>query len=224
MDSKIKKEEAKSSEIVSAKDFVDIGSSIIGSIVGLAIGGPVGAVIGATTPPSLVMACRVASSFIERKYKRTNNVVEKALSLANVTPEEAVEKLNSNDKLADSFINLLRMASESDTSIDDIMSSILASCLTTSSNAERERLLILSDSLYNMRTTHILILKALYEVGGILKAKEIADIVDIPEVELRSVVRNLELRGMIKDRGVHPTEWKLRELGKAIIEFSNNSN
>lgn len=217
------KHNKKESNIILAKDYVSIGSSIVGSIVGLAIGGPVGAVIGATTTPSLVVAYNFANRFLERKYEKTKKIAEKSLLIANIQPEKALEKLNSNDELADSYISLLRIASEADTSIDDIMSSVLAACLTASSNKERERLLILSDSLDNMRTTHILILKALYDAGGVLKAKEIAEIIDIPEIELRSVVRDLELRGMIKDRDVHPTEWKLRELGKIIIEFANNN-
>ncbi len=213
----------KKTNIIPAKDFVSIGSSIVGSIVGLAIGGPVGAVIGATTTPSLVVVYNFANRFIERKYEKTKKIAEKSLVIANIQPEEALEKLNLNDDLADSYINLLRIASEADANIADVMSSVLAACLTASSNKERERLLILSDSLDKMRKTHILILKALYEAGGVLKAKEIAKVIDIPEIELRSVVRDLELRGMIKDRDVHPTEWKLRELGKVIIEFANNN-
>lgn len=223
MDKNKEKQNPKKSDIIPAKDYVNIGSSIVGSIVGLAIGGPVGAVIGATTTPSLVVAYNFANRFMERKYERTKKIVEKSLLTANIHAQEALEKLDSNDELADNYIKLLRIASEADASIDDIMSSVLAACIMASSDIERERLLILSDSLDKMRKTHILILKALYDAGGVLKAKEIAEIIDIPEIELRSVVRDLELRGMIKDRNIHPTEWKLRELGKVIIGFANNN-
>ena len=51
-----------------------------------------------------------------------------------------------------------------------------------------------------------------------MSAHEISKAVNVPEIELRNAVRDLELRGMIIDNETEPTVWKLRELGVAIAK------
>jgi uncharacterized membrane protein len=224
-----KNEESKEKETDSfdgelKKDAINVGGSVIGAIVGLALGGPAGAVIGATTAPAIGMTYNLINRAVERRRERTKKVLENAFVSANVSPEKAVELLNSDDAKTDDFLSLLRIISQSDPSLDSILSVLLGETLKTKSNQERERLLILGDAIKNLRATHLSILKAIFDAGGTLKSNEIAIQVGIPEIELRSVVRDLELRGMIKDIGNHPVEWKLRELGTTLINFANSKN
>lgn len=201
------------------KNAVDVGGSIVGAIVGIALGGPIGAIVGASTAPVMTMTYKIVERAFERRYERTRQIVEQAFIVSRIAPEEAIFLLNSDDDKVDDFLSLLRIVLESDPSVDKILSSILAESLISKSNQERERLLIIGDALRNIRPIHIRILKTLYDSGGILKSNQIASVVGIPEIELRSVVRDLELRGMIKDLGNSPVEWKLRELGDSLISY-----
>ena len=206
------------------KDAINVGGSVIGTIVGLTFGGPIGAVIGATTAPVMGMTYNFINRAVERRKERTKQVIESAFTAADVSPEEAVTLLNSDDVKTDDFLSLLRIISQSDPIFDEVLSALIGESLKAKSNQERELLLILGDAIRNLRATHFSILKAIFDAGGILKSKEIAMQVGIPEIQLRSVVRDLELRGMIKDIGKHPIEWKLRELGTTLINFANNKN
>ena len=202
------------------KDAINISGSVIGAIVGLALGGPIGAVFGATTAPAMGLTYNLINRAIERRRERIKQIIEDAFIAANISTEEAVALLNSDDVKTDDFLNLLRIIAESDPSLDNVLSTLIAESLRTNSNQGRERLLILGDAIRNLRATHIAILRAIFDAGGTLSSTEISIKVGIPEIELRSVVRDLELRGMIKDIGNHPVEWKLRELGTTLINFT----
>lgn len=199
------------------KTVTDGGSAIVGAIVGLAIGGPVGAVIGAATPPIL---SNTIERVIERRQQRAERIVEGAFIAAGVTPEEGTALLSSDDNKTDEFMKLLRQAIESDPSVDAVFGAIIGEILTAKSTKQQERLLILADALRHIRPIHLRILRLLSDAGGILKANDMASELDIPEIELRSVVRDLELRGMIRDRKTRPLEWELRALGNAIDRFT----
>jgi len=206
------------------KDAINVSGSVVGAIVGLVLGGPIGAVIGSTTAPAVGMAYNLVNRALERKQERTKEVIESAFIAANLSPNEAIALLDSDDAKTDDFLSLLRIISQSDPSFDSILTALLAESLKTTSNQSRERLLILGDAIKNLRTTHFSILKILFNAGGTLKSNQISTQVGIPEIELRSVVRDLELRGMIKDIGNHPVEWKLRELGTTLVNFANSKN
>lgn len=203
------------------QDIVNVSGSVIGALVGLALAGPIGAVLGATTSPILTMTYNVIDRAIERRYERANNIVTQALYYASLTPQKAIELLNNSNKKTDEFIRLLRMTVDLDPGLDRTFSAILGNSLVTENEKDSERLSILGDAIRNMRLIHLQILKEISNAGGTLKAKKISTNIGIPEIELRSVVRDLELKGMIKDCGVHPIKWKIRELGSAIVNFTN---
>ena len=58
----------------------------------------------------------------------------------------------------------------------------------------------------------------MYLADGVLSAHDISEKVNVPELELRNAVRDLELRGIIADNGKEPTVWNLRELGVALAK------
>jgi hypothetical protein len=191
-------------------DTINIGSSVVGAIV------------GATTSPAMVMTYNILNRAFERRKERTIQVVENAFNIAKITPDDAILLLNSNDNKVDDLISLLRIIAETDPSIDNVLSSIIGENLKIKSKYNRDRLLILADSIRNMRSMHLQILKTMHEAGGTLEATVIAEKVKVPVIELRSVVRDLELRGMILDTDKNPIEWKLRELGNMLITFAND--
>ncbi len=204
------------------KDMVNIGSSVTGVLVGLAVGGPPGAIIGATVSPLITMAHGIVARALDRKRERTKRILDQAFSISKLSPEDVINLLNIDDNKTDDFLRLLKVIADSDDHLDDILANLLSQTLISQTDTDRERLLLLGDALKNMRRTHIKIITALKEHSGILPAKRIAQIVNIPEIELRNTVRDLELRGIIEDNGKEPTIWHLRELGIAISEFIKN--
>lgn len=198
---------------------LNISSSVIGALVGFAIGGPVGAVVSATASPAFTITHNIFNNVYERRKKRITKVLDKALEIAKITPDETLLILESNENKADDLFSLLKMIVDTDSSIDLILSSIIGENLKDTTSIHRDRLLILSDAIRNMRSVHLRILKSIFNAGGVLSAEKMADESGIPIIELRSVVRDLELRGMIRDTGKIPIEWELRELGIMLLEF-----
>ena len=206
------------------KDTINVGTSLVGALVGFAVGGIAGAVVGTTTSPSVMMAYNIINRAIERRKQRTKKVLETAFEIAEITPNEALLILESDESKTDDIISLLKIVAETDPNFDNILSSIIGENFKSQNKSNQERLLILADAIRNLRYIHIRILKSIFDAGGILLAEEMSNIVEIPIIELRSIVRDLELRGMIRDTGKVPIEWELRELGQMLIEFSNNKN
>ena len=200
----------------------ETGSAVAGTLVGLALGGPLGAVVGAATSPLLAKAARVGSRAWNRRRARAIATVDDAFRIAGTSPEVALDGLLDDAEKADDFLRLLSQAAESDQSLTTAFSSLMAQVLAApQSDPVSERVAIIGESLRGLRATHVRILQALAARGGVLRASELATVLEIPQIELRGVVRDLEARGMIKDREVHPIEWQLRELGKGIVEFTS---
>lgn len=220
MGNKSKKKDERSLSIKQNNDLeknaIEIGASAIGALVGFAIGGPAGAVIGSITSPTVSVAQNIIYKAIERRKTRLKNIVVSSMDSTGMRIDDALLELSNNDKKADELFSLLSLAVSSDKALDCVFSGLIAEVLQSNSTQENDRVLIIGDAVKNLRSIHLKIISALYSAGGILSASEIAKAVDVPEIELRSVVRDLELRGIILDLGKDPVEWKLRKLGQAI--------
>ncbi|MGN6396894.1 MAG: hypothetical protein ACTHMI_15090 [Mucilaginibacter sp.] len=199
---------------------VNIGGSAVGALVGLVVGGPVGAIIGATTQPLITMSYQVFEKFIERKRNRIEKILNDAILTKNISEESLIDLITNDELKADNLIWLLRLAAESDPGLDTVISGMIGESLISNSKLQHERLLLIGDSIRNLRWVHLRTLYLLSQAGGVLSAHDIAQKLGLPELELRGVVRELELRGLIKDLEKHPIQWRLRELGEAIINFS----
>lgn len=197
----------------------DTSTAVIGALVGLVLGGAPGAIAGAAAPPVLTGAARMVADVLARRRQRVEAIVEQAMRTHSLSPAQAVHQLNESPRAADDFVAVLSQAIASDRSTDGVISAALGELLVSRDDIHRERVLIVLDALRGLRSTHMRVLRALHRAGGVMTAAAVAVDVAIPEVELRGVVRELELRGMIKDSGKHPIEWKIRELGRAIMTF-----
>lgn len=198
---------------------IDTTSSVVGAMVGLVVGGPIGAAVGGAAPPLIARAGRIASRALARRAARAERVATIALSGPEGNIESGIERLDSDPELADTFFQLLSTVIESDESLDAAFGRLLAEVVRGSS-VERERAVMLADSLRGLRPIQLRILQAIDAADGELSASGIATAVAIPELELRAAVRNLEARGMIKDLEIHPVQWRLRELGKGVVTLA----
>lgn len=202
------------------KQSAEIGITAISSLVGFAIGGPVGAVVGGVTTPIVAMANQIVNDWRKKQNERITNIVTYAFQKTGRHEEELFDEIRKNDELADDIIKMIRQLVDTDPDLDYLFAEILASFFENNNQTEKNRMLVLYQAIKNLNRVQIRILKMLYCSNGTLSAKEIAENILIPEMELRNAVRDLELRGMIIDNGEEPTIWKMRELGKAIAELS----
>lgn len=193
---------------------IDTSSAAVGAIVGFAIGGPFGAVVGGAASPLMAKAGRVALGEYARRKARAEALVMAGLG----DVDAGLDQLEANDSRADTFMRLIRQAVDSEPALDAAFASILRTVVAGGTD-EAERAAMIGDGLRGLRSTQLRILLVLAEHKGELSAKELSESVGFPEVELRGLVRDLETRGMIKDLGVHPIRWRIRELGDGVVRF-----
>lgn len=196
----------------------DIVFSAAGSLVGFVIGGPIGAVAGGVISPTTKLAVKVGQLWMQKRKERLTNIVERAFYWSGKSEEAILQEMIESPDWCDSMMSMIQQLLDSDPELDVLFSEIIASAISASNDSERNRLIVLSNSIKGMNKVQILILKYMYLVGGTLSAHDMAEQVKVPELELRNAVRDLELRGMIVDNGKEPTVWNLRELGTVLAK------
>ena len=196
----------------------DIVLSAASSLVGFAIGGPIGATVGGVMTPTAKLAYQLVCSWNERRRARISKVVEDAFIASGRKDEDIFHELLDNPEWADSIISMIQQLVYTDPELDKLFTEIMASAIKTNDENERNRLIVLNSSIKGLNKIQIQILRCIYIQEGKLSAADISTMVNVPEMELRNAVRDLELRGMIIDDGTEPTIWELRELGLAIAK------
>lgn len=204
-----------------AGQTTEVMISAAGSLVGFAIGGPLGAVVGGAMTPTAKLTYKLVCSWNERRKVRITNVVEAAFSKSGRNEEDILHELIEDSEWADTIISMIQQLIYTDPELDKLYVEIMASVIKTNDKSERNRLMILNSAIKGLNRVQIQIIKYLYNESYNLSASDISKMVNVPEIELRNAVRDLELRGMIIDNGNEPTVWKLRELGIAVAKTIN---
>lgn len=194
----------------------DIALSAAGSLVGLVIGGPVGAIAGGVLSPTTKLAVTAGQLWLRRRKERLIKIVDRAFHRSGVSEDAIYQEMIDSPEWCDTLISMIRHLSESDPELDLLFSEIMACSIRSEDETDRNRYIVLYDSIKGINKVQLHILKNMHVAGGKLAAKSIAEQVKVPELELRNAVRDLELRGMIVDNGSEPTIWTLRELGIAV--------
>lgn len=214
-----KRDKQKEIAVSLQENGISVSTSMLGAFIGLAIGGPSGRIIGAGVTPILKSATKAMLSLIDKKQNRAMKILEGGLVYAQITECKAEERIFGKDETLDDFLAFIQDALSSDKSLDSIYSVLLGELLSCESEQQRDRVFIFFDAIKDLRAIHLKIMESIILFGGSLKAEEISEKVNVSETELRSVVRILELKGMIKDCGVIPITWEIRELGVAVIDL-----
>lgn len=196
----------------------DVTLSVAGSLVGFVIGGPIGAVVGSGMTPSAKLAYQLVCSWNERHRTRITKIVENAFAESGRCDEDILHELLDNPEWADAIIYMIQQLVSTDPELDKLFTAIMASTIRTSDENERNRLMVLNASIKGLNNVQIQIIRCIYNERCKMSAEEISKMVNVPELELRNAVRDLELRGMIIDDGTEPTIWELRELGLAVAK------
>lgn len=200
----------------------DIALSAISSLVGFVIGGPVGAVAGGVFSPTTKLAVKAGEIWFQRRQERLTNIVERAFKWSGKSEETILQEIIDSPDWCDDIISMIQQLTENDPELDVLFSKLMASAIRAIDESERNRLIVLNNSIKGMNKVQVLILKNMYLAGGIMSAYDMAEQVKVPELELRNAVRDLELRGMLIDNDKEPTVWKLRELGIAVAKSINS--
>lgn len=200
----------------------DIVVSTASSLVGFAIGGPIGAVIGGVATPTTKLAYQVIKSWSDRRASRITRIVGKAFEKSGKSVDQILNELMVDTEWSDVMLSMIRQLIDTDPELDEVFSTLMASAIRTDDSHERKRLIVLNTSIKGLNRVQLQIIRGIYNSGGKLSASSISKYVDLPELELRNAVRDLELRGIIIDDGTEPTVWNLRELGLAIVKAIND--
>lgn len=210
------------------KDLVsqstDIALSTAGSLVGFAMGGPVGAAVGGALPPTAKLAMKAGQLWLQRRKIRLTAIVERAFRRSGKSEDEILQEIIDSSDWCDTIMSMIKQLADSDPKLDMLFSEIMASAIKAGDESERNRLIVLNNSIQGMNKVQMLIIKSIYLAGGVLSAHDMAEQIKVPELELRNAVRDLELRGMIVDNGKEPTIWNLRELGFAVAKAFTTIN
>ena len=87
---------------------------------------------------------------------------------------------------------------------------------------EKDFIHIIADSLAGLRPIHMKVLRVVSSEGGKASPQTISTKLECDEIELRGVVRRLELEGMLEwiENDPDGEMWKIREFGMAIDKFA----
>lgn len=200
----------------------DIALSAASSLAGFAIGGAVGSVIGGVMTPTVKLTYQLINSWCERRRVRIANVVEEAFANSGRKEEDILQELLDDSEWADSIVSMIQQLVYTDPELDKVFTQIMASAIKSDDMNERNRLIVLNSSIKGLNGIQVQIIMCLFNNNFTLSAVDISKKVNVPEIELRNAVRDLELRGMITDNGTEPTVWKLRELGVVVAKAINS--
>lgn len=201
-----------------ASQSTDIALSAVGALVGLAFTGPAGAVAGGILPPAVKLAITAGQLWLQRRKERLSKIVSRAFQRSGECEDAIFQEMIDSPDWCDTIVSMIRQLADSDPELDMLFSEIMASAISAKDETDRNRFIVLYNSIKGINKVQLLILKQMYLFNGVLSAKEMAEQVKVPELELRNAVRDLELRGMIVDNGEEPTIWNLRELGYAVAK------
>ena len=206
------------------KGSISVGSSLAGALVGIAIGGPVGSIVGAVTGSSVAIIGDLLQKYQEKRRERALNAVQEAFLMTGLSENQIAHKLSEDTRSIDEFSELVRALLESDEALDSFFTNIMSQLIMQTDDIRHERLMILAAEVKGLRRTQLHILIEIYNNDRMMSASMISEKLGVPEIELRYMVRDLELRGMIEDRNSEPTVWYLRELGIAIAKAMRKEN
>lgn len=201
-----------------------LATSSGGALIGAAIGGPVGAVVGGAVGP-------VADFFYEankRRLARANRLAEGVAQLTAMSADEVFEKLAASHALGDLGYRVLEISvSDEQPDRDNALMVLLAEALQGGESLEDHQYKIMAEVLGDLRKPHIDVLRFISGSDNKNRRSKSPDevLAEFPSYEdiLRSLVRTLELHGLIVDDNrlsKQPTNeiaWQVSPLGDALV-------
>lgn len=202
----------------------DASASILGAGVGLAIGGLLGALTGAATGPIAKYAAAEVAEQIHHFWGR----FVKRLSAQGITEEDFVASIERDPDRRAAFLAILRAAAAS---IDPVHLRVLADSAATLADADSRRsaaIAQIATILTSLNPLHIRALLFIQMAGqeapnslGVTPEQLISTF-DSELPLIRSIVRTLELHGLIVDNArldgaIKGVYWELTDIGNWLL-------
>lgn len=202
----------------------NLATSSGGALLGAAIGGPVGAVIGGAVGPA-------ADFFYEahkRRLARANRIAAGVAKLTAMSADEVFQRLADSPELGDLGYRVLEISvSDEQPDRDNALMVLLAEALHGDQSKDNLQHKIMVEVLGDLRKPHIEVLRFISgsksEHSGSKSPDEIFVAFPAYEDVLRSLVRTLELHGLIVDdnrlskQPTNEISWRVSELGAALV-------
>lgn len=205
----------------------EVTSSIAATVVGSLLGGIPGAVVGALVAPAASRAVMALDAARTKKLKRAARVVQDAIPKSDKGVKAFCESLEQDELFVNLLNDILRASYEGDGAFDPALSAILKNVIAKETHGEERSNyadMALVDAIGGLSELHLRVLIAVDDAGGRLSPQGIGEEIGVPAEMLRSVVRTLELKGALVDRGEDPMCWEIRELGRALVELRRGDN
>lgn len=193
-------------------------SAIVGAVCG---GGVIGSIAGTAVATTITTGEQLIERYKARKQEKAERALIRAMVADKIDDHDLIEKLGADEKKADVIFMLLKQAAELDSSFEQTIANLIRAALNTEQDEDLDLIEEIIRSLSDLRNIHLRVLKAIGDAGGELSPEGIAEATNYGQVELRSVVRKLELDGMIEwvENDPRGEIWRLREFGIAIVNF-----
>lgn len=196
--------------------------AVISAIVGAVCGGGIsGAVASTAVTTTITTGEQLIERYKARKQEKAERALINAMIANQIDDQELIQRLGADERKAEVIFLLLKQAAEMDSSFEKTISNLIRAALDTSRGEDLDLVEEIIRSLSDLRTIHLKVLKAIEDAGGELSPEGIAKATNYGEVELRSVVRKLELDGMIEwlENDPRGEMWRIREFGIAVVNF-----
>jgi hypothetical protein len=195
-----------------------------GALVGLALGGPVGALVGAALAPAVTATLSIMERSARRRFERASATVERAAEMAGSAPAELEDLLAADDHRLEIALAVLTAAAGT-TLIEkaEALSAALAAT-ATANQTELDQIELAVHSIESLGRLHI---QTLVSVGMFAQGVTPADLgaqIGCDPTDLRPIVRQLELNGLITDAGrMQPNAqtvlWSISVLGQLLVDL-----
>lgn len=206
----------------------ETAGSVAGAGIGIAVGGPAGALIGAGTGPIAVYSARLVSAAAVRFWQR----LKTSLSATKLTEQMYVHGIDELEERKSAFLKIIRVAAAT---IDDNHIDILAEAASQLVSADARRASAIGQVSEILSMLNVLHVKALTIISQYnLENPDSMGLTPDPLIEefkneeplVRSIVRTLELHGLIVDNArfnppAGKVYWQVTDLGKWLLTIQN---
>ena len=203
----------------------EAAGAVAGTLIGGAVGGVPGAVLGAALGPAASATLSILERSVRARFARASETLVNAASMAGIAVEDLEAALTEREDRLNLAADALDAAATSTLREKlDAYAAVLASAAGANLDAEIDSLQMVVRALAAIERPHVKVLDVISKAAGGIGPDGIAYEIQTPAESLRSIVRMLELHGLITDRGGLidggvVVEWHITEIGELAIDM-----
>jgi len=202
--------------------------SITGTLIGLAIGGPIGAIAGAATGPLATFA----GEALAKRFRKAEIVLEIASDMSGESKDDFLIELSKDERKVDATSGILNAAANAHYKEKLTSLAVLLADVRHEKYEELDKYFIMIPILDFIEPPHVEILRFVFQRNSEnadqlgCEPEEIMNAFPHYNLIIRSIVRMLELHGLMTDKGeLDPVTyrgrvyWVVAPLGVALLQI-----